>query len=128
MGHEVSHQRSPHNTRVLTVPAILSAYRFVDLSKLDEVTRANRLPFESSQSIEYLVHGKYRRTEDDINGIFGAWWVPLEQLVLQLGEPIVEIQLEGYENEAQRARQDALANLAEAREDERGGPAANRSA
>ena len=103
---------------MLTVPAILSAYRFVDLSKLDEVTRANRLPFESSQSIEYLVHGKFRRTEDDINGMFGAWWVPLEQLVLQLGEPIVEAQLEGYEQEAQRARQHALANLAEVRGDE----------
>ena len=42
--------------------------RYVDIDKLTEVERGNRLPYSPSDALEYAVHGKWKRNEDDTNG------------------------------------------------------------
>ena len=44
-------------------------------------------------TLVYLVHGWYLRFKDDTNGLAGAWWVPLRQLVKQLGKDLVLVKL-----------------------------------
>ena len=83
--------------------------------------RGNGLPYELESNIEYLIHGKFKRTEDDLNGVFGAWWVPLEQLEFQIRAEALDAALVDYENVMRDARINALDYLARARAANEGG-------
>ena len=41
------------------------------------VGRGNSL---EEKVLEYCIHGLFQRTESDVNGTYGACWVPLRQL------------------------------------------------
>ena len=42
--------------------------------------RGNRLSVPPSTTLEYLIHGKFFRSEDDQNGMYGAFWYSLPEL------------------------------------------------
>ena len=56
----------------------LSLSRVADLTKMDDVARGNKLPYDRSGAVEYAIHGKWARTEDDSNGVFGTWYIGLK--------------------------------------------------
>ncbi len=83
------------------------------MTKLTEVERGNNLAFPPSSHLEYLVHGKYKRTEDDNKGVYGAWYVPLKELILTFGAEQMESKLEEWETSLAEARVDAFEAIAD---------------
>ena len=83
------------------------------MESLDEIVRGNKLPFDPSSNIEYAVHGKFRRHEDDTNGVYGCWYVPLKKLVRAIGKDDLMPVLEQYEHDLKEAREEALERIAE---------------
>ena len=50
--------------------------------------------------MEYLVHGEFAYKESDVNGTFGAWWVPLRRIMVkELGKEKVEEELKLMDSE-----------------------------
>ena len=82
--------------------------RFADIDALVEVTRANKLPYDASSSLEYAVHGKYARSPDDSNGLFGTWYIGLSELVQTFGKEVVATKVAEFEAAATAAREEAL--------------------
>ena len=84
--------------------------------------RGNKLGTEPA--LEYAVHGQYRRTADDSNGVHGCWWLSLLELVRTLGEDVVKEAVADFERELVSEREQAMTRVrieleAEAREAER---------
>ena len=75
---------------------------------MDEEERGNKLAWEPSQRLEYAVHGLFKRSPSDTNGIHGCWWVGVPMLLEAMGEDLDEL-LEQYEHDAAEARAEALA-------------------
>ena len=48
--------------------------------------------------IEYIVHGKFKRSQIDQNGIYEAGWVPLRKLVKEVGREIVKQEIMIFES------------------------------
>ena len=61
-------------------------------------------PLTDGALMEYIVHGEFAYKKSDINGTFGAWWVPLRKMVKELGKEVVEQKLEELDNEIKRIR------------------------
>ena len=100
--------------------------RFADIDALDEVTRANKLPYDPSDSLQYAVHGKFARNADDNNGVFGTWYIGLNELVQTFGKEEVATKLEEFEAAAAAAREEALNAInpeAEQQQEEAAAPA-----
>ena len=56
-----------------SVSCVARARRFIDPAALvDPVVAGNPLPYEPSGHIEYLIHGQFKRTEDDRWSVLGA--------------------------------------------------------
>ena len=84
--------------------------RCVDIESLGEVERGNVLPQpRSSCSLEYAVHGKWRRTDGDANGVHGCWYVGVDELVEAFGAEVVNAKLAEYEAAQAAARASAVA-------------------
>ena len=60
-------------------------------------------PLTDGALMEYIVHGEFAYKKSDINGTFGAWWVPLRKMVKELGKEVVEEKLEELDNEMRSA-------------------------
>ena len=84
----------------------------MDIDELSEVERANVLPRGRSDRLEYAVHGKWRRTEDDTNGTHGCWYVGVDELVEAFGAEAVNTKLAEYEAAQAAARESAVAAAA----------------
>ena len=86
---------------------------------MDATTRANRFPVPRSASLEYAVHGHFKRSPEDTNGLYGTWWVDVPKL-RRSGVDIdeLEIKLKAFEFEQQEAREEAIARAAEEAEAE----------
>ena len=95
-------------SRLLLSSVLSLALRFADIDALDEVTRANKLPYDASSSLEYAVHGKYARSPDDSNGLFGTWYIGLSELVQTFGKEVVATKVAEFEAAATAAREEAL--------------------
>ena len=98
--------------------------RYANIDALDEVTRANKLPYDPE--LEYAVHGKYARSADDTNGVFGTWYIGLNELVQTFGKEEVETKLAEFEAAAAAAREEALEAIeleAEQQQEEAAAPA-----
>ena len=54
------------------------------------------------------MHGKYRRSESDRNGVYGTWWVGVPQLVATFGKEVVHDKLCAYEAAQKEARERAV--------------------
>ena len=106
----------PSLTTALHIPLLL--HRYADLDALDDVARGNKL---SGKMIEYAVHGKWRRHEEDANGVFGTWYLPLRKLVQTFGAAAMEAKLAEFEQGQAQARAEAFAAIAA--EEEEAAPA-----
>ena len=79
--------------------------------------RGNKLA--SEPPLEYAVHGQFRRTADDANGVYGCWWIVLLELVGTLGEAQVTGAV--AERELVTERVEAMARVLRELEAEPGG-------
>ena len=61
-------------------------------------------PLTNGAIMEFLVHGEFAYKESDVNGTFGAWWVPLRKMIKELGKELVEQELELMDSEAKQLR------------------------
>ena len=77
-------------------------HRLVDLSIMEREDKQQ--PLTDGALMEYIVHGEFAYKESDINGTFGAWWVPLRKMVKELGKEVVEQKLEELDNEIKQIR------------------------
>ena len=77
-------------------------HRLVDLSIMEREDKQQ--PLTDGALMEYIVHGEFAYKESDINGTFGAWWVPLRKMVKELGKEVVEEKLKELDNEIQQIR------------------------
>ena len=78
---------------------------------MDAVARGNVLAQPRARSLEYAVQGKWRRSEGDVNGVFGCWYVGVPALVAAVGAPVVREKLAAYAA-AQAAARDAAIDAA----------------
>ena len=81
---------------------------------MDEVDRGNILQQARSNSLEYAVHGQWRRTDGDRKGVHGCWYVGVDELVEAFGADAVNAKLAEYEA-AQVAARDSAVTAAVAR-------------
>jgi hypothetical protein len=85
-------------------------WRYVDFERnMEDWERGNKLGVEPA--LEYAVHGQYRRTGDDSNGIYGCWWLGLLELVRTLGEAEVTRATDVFERELVSERKEAMARV-----------------
>jgi hypothetical protein len=92
-------------------PPPLPACRYVNLAELGQVERSNPLSaHDRSGGLEYAVFGKWKRAEHDTNGIFGCWWVSVQELLdeLDVAEEKLVAALETHEAELKAARSEAV--------------------
>ena len=75
--------------------------------------RTGASPLINSAILEYLVHGEFAYKESDVNGTFGAWWVPLRKMIKELGKELVEQELELMDSEAKQLRVQVTDNALE---------------
>ena len=83
--------------------------RYIDFELLEPWERGNKLG--SEPPLEYAVHGQFRRTADDANGVYGCWWIGLSELVSTLGEPQVTGALVAFERELMTERVEAMTRV-----------------
>ena len=81
-------------------------HRLVDLSIMEREDKQQ--PLTDGALMEYIVHGEFAYKESDINGTFGAWWVPLRKMVKELGKEVVEQKLEELDNEIKQIRMQTI--------------------
>ena len=91
----------------LRAPLAMCVCRYIHFELLESWERGNKLGHQPS--LEYAVHGKYQRTEDDLNGVHGCWWLGLRELVRILGEAEVTRAVELFERELVSERKEAMA-------------------
>ena len=75
---------------------------------MDEVERGNVLEEPRSTSLEYAVHGKWRRADGDRKGVDGCWYVGVDELVEAFGADAVNAKLAEYEAAQVAARESAV--------------------
>jgi len=73
-----------------------------------------RQPLENGAIMEFLVHGEFAYKDSDVNGTFGAWWVPLRRMVKELGKEVVEKELETMDNDIKHIRSMVIDDAGEA--------------
>ena len=81
-------------------------HRLVDLSIMEREDKQQ--PLTDGALMEYIVHSEFAYKESDINGTFGAWWVPLRKMVKELGKEVVEQKLEELDNEIKQIRMQTI--------------------
>ena len=81
-------------------------HRLVDLSIMEREDKQQ--PLTDGALMEYIVHGEFAYKKSDINGTFGAWWVPLRKMVKELGKEVVEQKLEELDNEIKQIRMQTI--------------------
>ena len=81
-------------------------HRLVDLSIMEREDKQQ--PLTDGALMEYIVHGEFAYKESDVNGTFGAWWVPLRKMVKELGKEVVEQKLEDLDNEIKQIRMQTI--------------------
>ena len=85
------------------------AGRYVNLAKAGTVKRGNAI---STRRSEYIVHGWFGQSDEDDNGIPGAYWVPIAKLFSDMSDrkTVVEA-LEDFEESMAQQREDEMAEL-----------------
>ena len=81
---------------------LFCVHRLVDISIMEREDKQQ--PLTDGALMEYIVHGEFAYKKSDINGTFGAWWVPLRKMVKELGKEVVEQKLEELDNEIKQIR------------------------
>ena len=111
---------TPLHTASPRSPRCFCARRLVDISEMRAEDR--RQPLEDGAIMEFLVHGEFAYKDSDINGTYGAWWVPLRRMVKELGKEVVERELETMDNDIKHIRSIVIDDAGEASSsDEEGG-------
>ena len=70
--------------------------------------RGNELPHNPASNLEYAVMGKWKRTEDDHNGVYGTWWTPLTYLAKAFEQEYLTDVIRLFEEEQKEAADEAL--------------------
>ena len=83
--------------------------RCVDISLMDGTDRGNKLEAPRSASLEFAVHGKWRRHEGDANGIHGCWYTGVPELVRAFGASHVRERVAEYAAVQAAAAEEAIA-------------------
>ena len=105
-------------------PRRVRARRCANIDEMGAVARRNKLKYARADTLEYAVHGKWRRSEDDENGEWGCWYIGVPELVQTFGKATVTAKLIEYEAELAAARTRAIEDAeepAEAAGEEGGG-------
>ena len=89
-------------------------YRCVNVAEMDAVARGNKLAQARSRTLEYAVHGKWRRCEEDTNGTHGCWFIGVPELVQAFGAEAVEAKLAAWATAQVAARAEAITSAAAA--------------
>ena len=111
---------TPLHTASPRSPRCFCARRLVDISEMRAEDRSQ--PLSNGAILEYLVHGEFAYKESDVNGTFGAWWVPLRKMIKELGKELVEQELELMDSEAKQLRVQVIDNALEnSSDDDEGG-------
>ena len=76
---------------------------------MGEVERGNVLEEPRSRSLEYAVHGKWRRREGDANGAYGCWYMGVPELVRAFGADEIRAKLAAYQTAQAAAAEEAIA-------------------
>ena len=85
--------------------------RYTNIATMGDVQRGNTLAHARSASIEYAIHGKFSRAEDDANGCFGYYYIPLKKLYESFKDAAaVELEelIDTFEKELVEARKEAF--------------------
>eukprot|EP00316_Scyphosphaera_apsteinii_P016711 CAMPEP_0119314254 /NCGR_PEP_ID=MMETSP1333-20130426/32217_1 /TAXON_ID=418940 /ORGANISM="Scyphosphaera apsteinii, Strain RCC1455" /LENGTH=197 /DNA_ID=CAMNT_0007319331 /DNA_START=26 /DNA_END=619 /DNA_ORIENTATION=+ len=72
--------------------------RYVNIASMTEAERGNKLQLPPHTNLEVLCHGHFRRTEDDDNGFYCAFWVPLFKLHKFFSREEVAASMDYFEN------------------------------
>ena len=84
------------------------AGRYVTLAKAGAIKRGNAI---STRRSEYIVHGWFGQSDEDDNGIPGAYWVPIAKLFSDIDREMVVKALEDFEDSMAQQREDEMAEL-----------------
>ena len=76
---------------------------------MDAVARGNVLAQPRERALEYAVHGRWRRAETDINGVWGCWYIGMSELVETFGAAAVTQKLAAFAAAQATARTAAIA-------------------
>ena len=85
--------------------------RYTNIATMGDIQRGNKLAHARSASIEYAIHGKFSRAEDDANGCFGCYYIPLKILYESFkdAEAVdIEALIDEFEKELVEARKEAF--------------------
>ena len=91
--------------------------RYANLAELGEEERENKL---EAKTVEYLVHGLFARSEKGMgegkNGLPGAWWFDLDQILATIAEDDLKQKLQAFEQAQLATRDEAIAAAMERKE------------
>ena len=85
--------------------------RYTNIATMGDIQRGNKLAHPRSANIEYAIHGKFSRAEDDANGCFGCYYIPLKKLYETFKDRSavnIEQLIDVFEKELVEARKEAL--------------------
>ena len=92
--------------------------RYVNLAELGDEDRENKL---ETKTVEYLVHGLFARSEKGIgegkNGLPGAWWFDLDEILATIAEDDLKQKLQAFEEAQKATRDEAIAAALQRKED-----------
>ena len=80
----------------------------MNLAKAGAIKRGNAI---STRRSEYIVHGWFGQSDEDDNGIPGAYWVPIAKLFSDIDREMVVKALEDFEDSMAQQREDEMAEL-----------------
>ena len=73
--------------------------------------RGNKLSVDPKLTLEYLIHGKFFRSEDDQNGFHGAFWFSLRELRAFFSRQTIEALLAEFEEKQTENRDEVLSDI-----------------
>ena len=91
--------------------------RYANLAELGEEERENKL---EAKTVEYLVHGLFARSEKGMgegkNGLPGAWWFDLDEILATIAEDDLKQKLQAFEQAQLATRDGAIAAVLQRKE------------
>ena len=85
---------------------------------MEDVDRGNKLQQPRASSLEYAVHGKWRRRDGDANGLHGCWYVAVPELVRAFGAATIREKVAEFAAAQAAAAEEAIAAAIEAEGEE----------
>ena len=117
MGREVRLRRLRAPTPPFCSDLTALRGRYANLAELGEEERENKL---EAKTVEYLVHGLFARSEKGMgegkNGLPGAWWFDLDEILATIAEDDLKQKLQAFEQAQLATLDEAIAAAMERKE------------